>query len=191
MRKVTFLVVLLVLAIMVGACNRETPTPTLEPTATVEAAATATAEPTSPPEPTNTPAEEAQPTPTTATEQPAEGASEALDVTWLWTELHDADGPMLIPDPENYTLTFRADGTVSVKADCNQGTGTYTLDGNKLTFGPLAMTLAACGPESLSDKFFETLGSVDTVAVEDGRLVMNLAESVGGGASSIALARSS
>ncbi|MBG0791745.1 MAG: META domain-containing protein [Desulfovibrionaceae bacterium] len=43
------------------------------------------------------------------------------------------------------TIEFFADGTVKAFGGCNQMTGTYTLDGDKLTFGPMASTKKSCG----------------------------------------------
>ena len=41
------------------------------------------------------------------------------------------------------TLTF-SDGEVLVDTGCNTGSGTYTLDGESVTFGPIALTRMAC-----------------------------------------------
>ena len=41
------------------------------------------------------------------------------------------------------TLTF-SDGEVLVDTGCNTGSGTYTLDGDSVTFGPIALTRMAC-----------------------------------------------
>jgi heat shock protein HslJ len=42
------------------------------------------------------------------------------------------------------TVSFSGDGTVSGNAGCNTFSGTYTIDGSTLTFGPLATTRIAC-----------------------------------------------
>jgi len=42
------------------------------------------------------------------------------------------------------TVSFSGDGTVSGNAGCNTFSGTYTVDGSNLTFGPLATTRMAC-----------------------------------------------
>ena len=61
---------------------------------------------------------------------------EIQDITWEWTELieNNPAAQSVVPDPENYTLTFFADGTVAMKVDCNSGNGSYTVDGNKIEF---------------------------------------------------------
>ena len=41
------------------------------------------------------------------------------------------------------TLTFDA-GSVAVDTGCNTGSGTYTVAGDAVTFGPIATTRMAC-----------------------------------------------
>jgi heat shock protein HslJ len=77
-----------------------------------------------------------------------------------------------VPDPENYTLAFFADGTYYIKADCNSGSGTYTLDGNNLIPGPTTITLMACGPESMDGEYLSLLPTVEAATIEDGQLVL-------------------
>ena len=43
-----------------------------------------------------------------------------------------------VPSPENYTITFNADGTLEGKADCNTFNGTYSQENG------LTITLGAC-----------------------------------------------
>ncbi|MGD8968872.1 MAG: META domain-containing protein, partial [Anaerolineae bacterium] len=61
-----------------------------------------------------------------------------VGITWQWAELIEAEpaSQSLVPDPENYALILRSDGTYQVKADCNVGSGGYTLEGNNLTLEP-------------------------------------------------------
>ncbi len=39
-------------------------------------------------------------------------------------------------------------GTAAVFAGCNTGSATYTIDGASITWGPLALTRKACGPDA-------------------------------------------
>jgi heat shock protein HslJ len=43
------------------------------------------------------------------------------------------------------TIAFSGDGTVAGTGGCNTFGGNYTVDGSKLTFGPLNSTKKACG----------------------------------------------
>lgn len=58
--------------------------------------------------------------------------SEIVGTTWQWEAFQDTAevNDLTVPDPENYTLTLNEDGTASIKADCNQVTWTYELDGS-------------------------------------------------------------
>lgn len=53
-------------------------------------------------------------------------------------------------DNARLTLTFGADGRVSGSGGCNNFSGTYSVDGSKLTLSPLAMTRRACVAPALS-----------------------------------------
>jgi heat shock protein HslJ len=48
------------------------------------------------------------------------------------------------------TAVFGTDGTVSGNATCNTFNGTYTIDGDKITVGPLATTRMACATDELN-----------------------------------------
>ena len=65
----------------------------------------------------------------------------------------------MVPNPQDYTITFRDDGTLSGKADCNTFTGTYTQEGGFfITAKPDVM--AACGGDSLDQQYFELLDAI-------------------------------
>jgi heat shock protein HslJ len=67
----------------------------------------------------------------------------------------------LTPDePANYWIQLLPDGKVWLKADCNQGGGSYTLDGNSLSFSELVTTRVACAEGSIADDFVKSLGYV-------------------------------
>ena len=106
----------------------------------------------------------------------SEEAPSLEGASWQWVEYQDNadENNITVSDPQNYTLTLE-DGTASIKADCNQVSWPYTLDGNQLTFdtsGP--STLAACGDESLDTVYLNRLGGVATYMLSDGKLFLNL-----------------
>jgi heat shock protein HslJ len=134
----------------------------------------------------NTPAESAENTPvesaggagsagsTTEGLEPI-SADNITSIEWQWTSFQDSDSPEIqitVPDPENYTLAFFADGTYYIKADCNSGSGTYTLEGNSLILDLPATTLVACGPESMDGEYLSLLPTIEAVALEGGQLVL-------------------
>ncbi len=107
---------------------------------------------------------------------PAEPAS-AGDVTsypWLWTSFTSPVERFKVEAPQNYVVTFNDDGTVNIKADCNNATGSYTVDGGslKIEIGP--MTMAACPPDSRSDQFVGLLGNAARYFFEDAQLYIDL-----------------
>ncbi len=62
---------------------------------------------------------------------------------WEWVNSVEM-GEYIVPKTAGvFTLTFK-DGQVSVGTDCNNMGGTYTTEGNKLTFGPMMSTLMYC-----------------------------------------------
>jgi heat shock protein HslJ len=69
-----------------------------------------------------------------------------------------------IPNPDNYTLQFETEGSVSVRADCNVCNGSYEMEGNSLSIGPLACTRAFCGPLSFFDQYTAALSTVSSFA---------------------------
>jgi heat shock protein HslJ len=102
-------------------------------------------------------------------------ADNIRNIEWQWAVFQDSDSPdsrITVPSPESYTLAFFADGTYYIKADCNSGSGTYTLEGNSLTLDLPAITLVACGPESMDGEFLSLLPTVEAAVIEDGKLVL-------------------
>lgn len=99
-------------------------------------------------------------------------------VEWKWQNWTTGGETTVVPAPENYTLTFNDDGTVTGQADCNQFGGTYTQEqgGIQIMLGPT--TAAECGPESLYTTYLAALGQV-VAGGNDG--TGNLALESGGG----------
>ena len=54
------------------------------------------------------------------------------------------------------TLEFLPDGTVKGSGGCNDFTGTYSLAGESLTFGPLASAKKSCGPAADEQEYTYT-----------------------------------
>ncbi|WP_440955471.1 META domain-containing protein [Methanosarcina sp. Mfa9] len=101
-------------------------------------------------------------------------AEEITNIEWQWIELQEPGlaGKTEVSNPEDYTIVFSRHGTYSIKADCNRGGGSYTLEGNSLTLGAGPMTLAECGPLSLYDQYVTLLSEVNSVEMENGQIVL-------------------
>lgn len=82
-------------------------------------------------------------------------------IVWQWESLtnQSTGETTAVANPENYTITFNADGTLNGKADCNNFTGTYSQE-NGFTIVLGASTMAFCGDESLDQQYLTLLGSV-------------------------------
>jgi len=96
------------------------------------------------------------PVPVTATPSNA-----ITDIVWQWTSVttKPTGETTTVAKPQDYTITFRTDGTLSGKADCNNFTGTYSqASGFSITIG--ATTMAACAEGSLGQQYLELLSAV-------------------------------
>jgi heat shock protein HslJ len=133
----------------------------------------------------------AEPPPVTQPEQSPEptagptpvvvSVSDIADVQWQWAETVETvtDLQTVVSDPQNYTLTFFPDGSISVKADCNRLGGTYSLEGNALAFTLGPTTMAHCGDESLDQQYLTMLSNVEAASFDSERLVLHLKEDAG------------
>jgi heat shock protein HslJ len=101
------------------------------------------------------------------------------DALWAWNELIEPDGQSLILNPDSYTLKFFPDGSLTIIADCNTGSGTYVVDGSAMSIQVGVMTQAACGDDSLHDQFLQYLGQVVGYESKDGYLSLVLTEEAG------------
>ncbi|WP_129670504.1 META domain-containing protein [Candidatus Chloroploca sp. Khr17] len=115
-------------------------------------------------------------TPTAAPAPTAAAAAPTLQgKTWQWVSYN---GPteviVTISTTPDYTLTFNADGSLAIKADCNQAVGTYeAADGAlRITLGPV--TAAACGENSHSEKLLKLLPSAALYRFDGNDLVIEL-----------------
>ena len=110
------------------------------------------------------------------------GAGPAVQgILWQWTELYETEpaGQYVIPDPASYTLALHAGGQYSLQADCNTGSGSYTLAGQSLTLEAGPLTTASCGQDSLDQKYLALLGRVAEYGLDGERLILILANGAG------------
>ena len=95
---------------------------------------------------------------------------------WRLVQFTSIESKVLRPDdPAKYTLHFGADGRLSVGADCNRGSASWSSDGiAELTIGPVAATRAMCPPGSMSDQLLRDLSNVARFTIKEGRLSLAL-----------------
>jgi len=94
--------------------------------------------------------------------------------------MDDAQGTTKVAEPSHFTLEFGRDGRVTLRLDCNRGTGDYKIapagDGSSgsLTFGPIASTRAMCPPPHLDQRVARDLAYVRSYLLKDGKLYLSL-----------------
>ena len=101
------------------------------------------------------------------------GPTELVDITWkLETLAHVGSALITVPNPDQFTVRFETNGTLSVRADCNTCTGRYVLDGSTVSIGNLACTLIACPTPGVDTLFTSGLQNAKTVTVSNNNLIM-------------------
>jgi len=96
---------------------------------------------------------------------------------WQWTQtLYNDDRKVVPAKPENYTLQFQEDGTLSVKADCNQKGGAYSVSPGERTISIEIShsTMAFCPEGSLEDEFVRGLSAAAIYFIKEGELYIDL-----------------
>jgi heat shock protein HslJ len=112
--------------------------------------------------------------PLTIAAQPA-GTETVLNIAWQWGALIETQpaSQTFVPQKENYTLIFQPDGVYRFVADCNSGTGKYSVSGSNITLTPDISTLSECGSDSLYSNYLNLLGQATTFAIKEGVLVLS------------------
>ena len=71
-------------------------------------------------------------------------------------------------------MQFLDNGTLTVKADCNQKGGTYSIRDKRLSIEITHSTMAACPEGSLEDEFVRKLSGAAIYFIKDGDLYIDL-----------------
>ena len=102
--------------------------------------------------------------------------------TWRLVQFRSSDdaiGTVRPDDPAKYEMTLSADGRVAMKLDCNRAGGRWSSSASEptrgsFTFGPLAMTRAACPPGSLDTRIARDADFVRGYVLEGDQLHLSL-----------------
>lgn len=114
------------------------------------------------------------PTPTTAVSSLPPEAQQIVDRQWLWTQTQMSDGAVISTDANNsFSVTLQSDGRAVFTTDCNGGNGSYTIEGNNITFGPIATTMMFC-EGSNEGTFYNNISNVQSYLVQDGNLYFQI-----------------
>ena len=122
----------------------------------------------------------------TATTEPAGDAPagtttlppEMLGVEWQLHSVLESEpaAQSVIPEPQLYTIQFTPEGTAQIRADCNQVSANYTVDGNNLSIEIGPTTLAFCGEESGDTLYITALGAVTSYALGEHGMALDVSE---------------
>lgn len=107
---------------------------------------------------------------------PPIGTPGLVGPTWQLTLVAKKDGQNIpVNDPTRYAITFNADGTANIKADCNSIIAAYVIGaGNTMTVTPGPSTLVYCGPSSLDQVYMGGLTNTMGYRLEDGNLLIDM-----------------
>ncbi len=94
---------------------------------------------------------------------------------WVWVSSSYENGKHTIPKSADvFVLTFNTDGTFSATTDCNQAGGSYTADGEAVSFSKIFSTKMYC-EGSQETEFLQMLESVAGYSfTSKGELVLSL-----------------
>ncbi|MDX2417968.1 MAG: META domain-containing protein [Xanthomonadales bacterium] len=108
----------------------------------------------------------------------AGGQLESVDITgvvWKWQQTRYNNDQLSVPvESSHYTIEFKPDGTMNIRADCNRGGGNYSTQGKSLTIELTHSTRAMCPPDSLYFRFNKDLGAATIYFFSEGYLYLDL-----------------
>jgi len=102
-------------------------------------------------------------------------SSELNGTSWQLVKFQGPDERTFAPDDKSkYTITFRSDGRVLVRVDCNRGSSSWrATEKGELQFGSWSRTSAKCGSGSLHDQIVREGAAVNRFAIKDGHLFLS------------------
>jgi heat shock protein HslJ len=111
-----------------------------------------------------------------ATQRPdtTKGKPALAGVIWELANIQSkGDSTDLPRAPGLYTLEFRKEGSVAIRADCNRGRGNWASEtADQLNITQLITTRAMCIPRSLHDQFLSDLNDARSFTLADGKLYL-------------------
>jgi len=112
--------------------------------------------------------------------------TDALDVNsdlysdWIWNSSIDASDKTMTPkDPNRFVLTLGADGRLSSTTDCNSIAGSFVINEEVISVGPLMSTLMACEGETLESLYASQLALASSYTITDNVLTLQLVKDAG------------
>lgn len=105
-----------------------------------------------------------------------------LNKKFKWVSFIEPDfiSQAIIEDPENYTIIFHDDGTLTYKAACNAGMGTFGILKENIIIDIDMSDLEYCGQGSLEQMYIGLLNEMKTYSLYKDQLSFAMEEYVGG-----------
>lgn len=102
------------------------------------------------------------------------GAAPSLTGDWKLSSYGPADAQTPVVEDVEAGLTFNEDGTVTGNSGCNGLGGTYTVEGDQVTFSEVVSTLMACDDPRMEqeDAFQQVLADTATFRIEGNTLTL-------------------
>ena len=118
----------------------------------------------------------------------AEGTASLEGTLWALESYLNADSETVDALPESGARAEFKNGEVTGTSGCNRFFGSYEVDGNSISIGPLGSTLMACPPPLMDQEFgfmtsfqsaatYEISGDTLTMSNADGEVVVTFIES--------------
>lgn len=108
----------------------------------------------------------------------AGGAPEGEEITgivWEWQQtLYNNDTRVVPGNPGNYTVSFDPGGKLYIRADCNRGGGTYSIEGKTIAMAVTHTTRAMCPSDSMERAFIKDLNAARIYFLQNGNLYLDL-----------------
>ncbi len=101
-------------------------------------------------------------------------ANPLFGTSWSWVETILLNGEHVkAPAGDKFVLTFGEDGHVKSTTDCNGMNGSYIINGEVLSFGPMMSTKMFC-EGSQEGNYSEALALTNSYVIEGSELHFNL-----------------
>jgi heat shock protein HslJ len=111
---------------------------------------------------------------TACTAQGIEDPASSLIGTWKLTGYGSPDSPTPAVADAEANLTFNLDGSVGGNSGCNGFGGSYTVEGDQVTFSDIVSTLMACDDPRMAqeDAVHKVLADTATYKIEGNTLTL-------------------
>lgn len=110
----------------------------------------------------------------------APGETPLVGTQWMLLAFGDADAPSTVEEGTIVTTVFNEDGNVSGTGSCNYYAGSYEVNEDQISIGPLATTAKICPEGSEQEtEFLEALGAAETFSLFGQRLSISFNDGQG------------